>query len=153
MVSSVRISSAAFSFLFDIRLVSGILAPKQVDCTWLAYTSHVALRTRNSGAESGGELFKGSKDAARLLPLHAKKLFGWGVRIVCEWRRKWRSFRRQWRTSTGPGLKLLGGSISLKLLLGSKQWRNWRVGRGGRGSGCPPWPVISKFLGPLSPHC
>jgi len=30
------------------------------------------------------------------------------------------------------------------------QWRNWR---GGRGGGLPPWPVISKFLGPLSPHC
>jgi len=39
--------------------------------------------------------------------------------------------------------------ISVKLKF-SKQWRNWR---GGRGGGRPPWPVISKFLGPLSPHC
>jgi len=29
------------------------------------------------------------------------------------------------------------------------QWRNWRGGRGGVRS---PWPVISKFLGPLSPQ-
>jgi len=29
------------------------------------------------------------------------------------------------------------------------QWRNWRGGRGV----AAPWPVISKFLGPLSPHC
>jgi len=35
MISSETISSVAFSLLFDFRLVSGILAPKQPDCTWL----------------------------------------------------------------------------------------------------------------------
>jgi len=35
MISSETISSVAFSLLFDVRLVSGILAPKQLDCTWL----------------------------------------------------------------------------------------------------------------------
>jgi len=82
-----------------------------------ANASHVALRTRNSDAESGGELFKGSKDAASLLVCTRKKLFGLGVQIFCEWRRKWRAFRPHWPTSPGPGLKPLDGSIWLKLLL------------------------------------
>jgi len=46
--------------------------------------SHVVLRVRNSGAESGRELSKGSKDAASLLVCSGKKFFGWGVRIFCE---------------------------------------------------------------------
>jgi len=37
----------------------------------------VALRKRNSGAESDGELFKGSKDLASLV-VSMKKFFGWG---------------------------------------------------------------------------
>ena len=78
---------------------------------------HVTLRTRNSDAESGGDLFKGSKDAASLLVCTRKKLFGLGVQIFCEWRRKWRAFRPHWPTSPGPGLKPLDGSIWLKLLL------------------------------------
>jgi len=41
----------------------------------------VALRARNSGAESGKELFKGSKNVASL---------AWGLRIFCEWHHKWR---------------------------------------------------------------
>jgi len=35
--------------------------------------SHVAVCTRNSGAGSGGELFKGSKDSASLLVCTPKK--------------------------------------------------------------------------------
>ena len=46
--------------------------------------SHVALRERNSGAESGRELFKPSKDTASLLDCTRKKLFWFGVRIFCE---------------------------------------------------------------------
>jgi len=46
------------------QLFTGILVPK-----------HVALRARNSGAESGRELFKGLKDAAGHLVCtpHSKK--------------------------------------------------------------------------------
>ena len=40
--------------------------------------SHVALRARNSGAESGRELFKGSKDTASLLVYTRKKIFWLG---------------------------------------------------------------------------
>ena len=76
---------------------------------------HVALRTRNAGAESSGELFKGSKDAASLLLWTRKKLFGWGLRIFCEIRRKWRAFRPHWPFSPDPGLKPFDGGISLKL--------------------------------------
>jgi len=42
---------------------------------------HMALCTRNSGAESGRELFKGSKDVANLLVCTRKKIFGWGCRF------------------------------------------------------------------------
>jgi len=44
----------------------------------------MALRTRNSGAESGRELFKGSKDAASFLVCTQKNFFAWGVRIFYE---------------------------------------------------------------------
>ena len=43
--------------------------------------SHVALCVRNSGAESGRELFKGSKDSASLLVCTQKKIFWLGVQI------------------------------------------------------------------------
>jgi len=39
---------------------------------------------RSSGAVSGRELFKGSKDVASLLVCTRKKIFGWGMRIFCE---------------------------------------------------------------------
>jgi len=41
----------------------------------------MALRKRNSGAESGREPFNGSKDSAGFLVYTQKKFFGWGVRI------------------------------------------------------------------------
>jgi len=74
----------------------------------------MALCARNSGADSGRELFIGSKKSSSL---HSKNFFGWGVQIFCEWRHKWRTFRPPWPTSPGPGLKPLDGSISLKFLL------------------------------------
>jgi len=40
---------------------------------------HVALRTRNPGAESGRELFKGSKEAATFLVCTQQKIRGIGV--------------------------------------------------------------------------
>jgi len=49
---------------------------EQPDCTW--------LWAGNLGAESGKELFKGSKDAASLLVCARKKFFGWGLRIFYE---------------------------------------------------------------------
>jgi len=49
--------------------------------------------------------------------LHSKNLFAWGMRVFCEWRHKWRTFRPPWPTLPGPGRQLLGGSISLKFLL------------------------------------
>ena len=42
--------------------------------------SHVALRALNSGTESGGELFKGSKDMASLLVCTWKYIFWLGSR-------------------------------------------------------------------------
>jgi len=57
------------------------------------------LRERNSGAESGRELFKGSKDAASLLVCTRKKCFVWGMQIFCEWHNKWKTFSLPWPTS------------------------------------------------------
>jgi len=41
--------------------------------------SHMALRAHNSGAESGRELFKGSRDAASLLVCTRKNFFVGGA--------------------------------------------------------------------------
>jgi len=41
----------------------------------------VAVHARNSGTESGGELFKGSKDVASLLVSTQKKFFAWECRF------------------------------------------------------------------------
>jgi len=46
--------------------------------------THMALHMCSSGAKSGRELFKGSKDVASLLVCTRKKFFGWGLRIFCE---------------------------------------------------------------------
>jgi len=43
----------------------------------------VALRERNSGAESRRELFKGSKHSATLLVSTWKNFFCWVLRIFC----------------------------------------------------------------------
>jgi len=36
-----------------------------------------------------------------------KKICDWGVRVFCEWRHKWRTFRPPWPTSPGLGPKTL----------------------------------------------
>ena len=79
--------------------------------------SHMALHEHNSDAESGRELFKGSKDAASLLGRTQKTFFVWGFKNFCECHHKWWTFRRPWPTSRGPWPKPLDGSISLKFLL------------------------------------
>jgi len=35
--------------------------------------------------------------------LHSKKNFCLGVRVFCEWRHKWKTFRPPWPTLHGPG--------------------------------------------------
>jgi len=78
-----------------------------------ARTTGSRLALRNSAAESGRELFKGSKDVASLLVCNWKKNFVWGWQIFCEWYHKWRAFGPPWPISPGPGPKSLDGSISL----------------------------------------
>jgi len=46
--------------------------------------SHMALRARSSGAKSGRELFKGSKEVANLLVCTRKTFFWLGVWIFFE---------------------------------------------------------------------
>jgi len=58
----------------------------------------MALHECNSGAESGRELFKGSKDTASLL-VCTRKNFWLGDAEFCEWCYKWRSFRLPWPIS------------------------------------------------------
>jgi len=76
--------------------------------------SHVALRGIISTPISVTDLFEVSKDAASLVVCTWKKFFGWGMRVVCEWRHKWRIF---WPLFSGSRPKPLDGSISLKFLL------------------------------------
>ena len=74
--------------------------------------SYMALRERNSGTESGRELFRGLKDLASLLVCPRKNFFGWGCGFFVT-----STFRPPWPTSPGPGPKLFDSSISLKFLL------------------------------------
>jgi len=70
-----------------LMVVGMFLAPSRLaafgDFRATTTRSHVALHKRNSGAESGRELFKHSKDASLQTALE-KKFFAWGVRIFCE---------------------------------------------------------------------
>jgi len=77
----------------------------------------VALCGNFSGSVCSTDPVKVSKDAASLLVCTRKKFFCLGVRVFCEWRHKWKTFRPPWPTLLGPGRQLLGGSISLKFLL------------------------------------
>jgi len=82
---------------------------------------HVALRGYFSGPVCSTDPVKVSKDVASLLVCTRKKtFFAWGVRVFCEWRHKWKTFRPPWPTLPGPGRQLLGVSISLKFLLESR---------------------------------
>ena len=75
---------------------------------------HVALRENIFGPVSVTDPVKRHSKSCSL---HSKNFFGWGVLIFYEWHHKWRTFRRPWPTSPGPGPKPLDGSISLKFLL------------------------------------
>jgi len=97
---------------FDVRLVTGIPVAKTTRL-------HVAFRARNSGAKSGRELFKGSKDTACLLVSTQIKTFAW-LSIFCEWHHKWKTFRPPQPTFPGPGLQPLDGSVLFWEVLGSR---------------------------------
>jgi len=44
-----------------------------------------------------------SKDTATFLVCTRKKFFAWGVRVFCQWRHKWKTFRPPWPTLASPG--------------------------------------------------
>ena len=82
-------------------------------------TSSFRLRYQHhsSAANCARELFKGSNGSASLVNCTLKKFFGWGLRIFCEWRHKWRSFWAILAHVAWPRAQLLGQSISLKFSL------------------------------------
>jgi len=67
----------------------------------------MALRGNISAPVRVTDLVEVSKDVASLLFCTQKKLFAWGVRVFCEWRHKWRTFRPPWPTLPGPGSQQL----------------------------------------------
>jgi len=93
------------AFHFGVRPLLGIFEKNT--------KTHVALRGNFSCSVSATDLVEASKDVASLLICTRKKFFAWGVRIFCEWRHKWRSFRPRWPTFPGPASQPFGGSISL----------------------------------------
>jgi len=64
---------------------------------------HVIVRGNISAPVWVTDLVEASKDAASLLVCTQKKFFAWGVRVFCQWRYKWRTFRPPWPTLPGPG--------------------------------------------------
>jgi len=79
--------------------------------------SHAVLRACNSGAKSGRELFKCSKDAESLLLCTRKKFLVGGCSFVVSDVVSGRLLGRLGPLLPSLGPKLLGGSISLKYLL------------------------------------
>jgi len=71
----------------------------------------------NSSADCARDLFKASNGLASLLVSTRKKIFGWGLRIFCEWRHKWSSLWVILAHVTWPKAQPLGQSISLKFSL------------------------------------
>jgi len=65
---------------------------------------HVTLRGNISAPVRVTDLVEVSKEVASLVVCTWKKFFGWGLRVFCEWRRKWRTF---WPASPGPGCQPL----------------------------------------------
>jgi len=68
----------------------------------------------SSSTDCARELFKGLNGSASLVDCTQKNFFGWGVRIFCEWRHKWSSFRVILEHVARPRAQLLGQSVSLK---------------------------------------
>jgi len=64
---------------------------------------HVTLHGNFSGPICSTDPVKVSKNAAGLVDYTRKKFFPWGVRVVCEWRHKWKTFWPPWPTLPSPG--------------------------------------------------
>ena len=71
----------------------------------------------SSSAHCARELFSGSNGSASLVDCTRKKCFGWGVRIFCDWRHKWSSFRVIMGPVAWPRVQPLGQSVLLKFSL------------------------------------
>jgi len=112
------VTSNSFFFIFDNTLTSGFIQAVRKKTTG----SHLTLRGKISAPVRVTDLVEMSKDAASLVVCTQKNFFGWGVLwVFCEWRHKWRTSRPPWPTLLGPGHQPLGGSISLKFLLETRQ--------------------------------
>ena len=68
----------------------------------------------SSYADCARELFNGSNGSASLVDCTQKIIFAWGVRVFCEWRHKWSSFRVIMAHVAWPRAQPLGQSVSLK---------------------------------------
>ena len=71
----------------------------------------------SSSADCARDLFKGSNRSASLVDCTRKKIFGWGVRIFCDWRHKWSSFSVILAHVAWHRDQPLGQSVSLKFSL------------------------------------
>ena len=78
---------------------------------WLPY------QRLSSYVDCARELLNGSNRSASLVDCTRKKIFAWGVRVFCEWRHKWSSFRVILAHVTWPRAQPLGQSVSLKFSL------------------------------------
>ena len=71
----------------------------------------------SSSVNCARELFKGSNRSASLVDCTRKQIFGWGVRIFCDWHHKWSSFEVILAHVAWPRAQPLGQSVSLKFSL------------------------------------
>jgi len=71
----------------------------------------------SSSADCARELLNGSNGSASLIDCTWKKNFAWEMRVFCEWRHKWNSFRVILAHVAWPRAQPLGQSVSLKFSL------------------------------------
>ena len=71
----------------------------------------------SSSADCARELFNGSNGSASLVDCTRKKIFAWGVRVFCEWRHNWSSFRVILAHVAWPRAQPLGQIVSQKFSL------------------------------------
>jgi len=63
----------------------GDFRKKTPKCMWLCAGISLLL--------FGLRTWSSVKRRGKSFSLHSKKIFAWGVRVFCEWRHKWRTFR------------------------------------------------------------
>ena len=97
-----------------VRYIRISISAEKNSSFWLPY------QRPSSSDDCPRELLNASKESASLVDYTRNKIFWLRVRIFCDWRHNWSSFRVILAHVARPGAQLLGQSVSLKFSLESR---------------------------------